>query len=158
MSNADNIRKYLDISTAHIPTDERKHVLDCTLSTKHDFGFWVWVPTDDNFGMEDIVAECPSVAAVIAVARELGCTWINFDADADTLDGLPTFDESAQCHVGGCDKDPRTGEEFCPGHMPSVPIDDPGHAGNKKCVKCQQLIQKPVLARSMPERCENCAD
>lgn len=43
--------KYLDLSTAHITGPDRGalNAEDCHLKTvSHDYGWWVWVPTDDT--------------------------------------------------------------------------------------------------------------
>lgn len=90
-----NVRTYLDVSTMHIPEDEAQALdLDdaaCVVYTKHDAGYWVWVwPVEDDGGEIDCdrVTKFPGLSAVVAVARELGCEWINFDCDSRLCVGL----------------------------------------------------------------------
>jgi hypothetical protein len=50
------------------------------------YGWFVHVPDDDHPDLPADLAEC------IAQARGLGCDWLMFDRDADTLTILPTYD------------------------------------------------------------------
>ncbi|MEH0194599.1 hypothetical protein V7S57_02570 [Caulobacter sp. CCNWLY153] len=55
------------------------------------WGYMLWAPEDIDTG-----AEVPSeLAAALAWARASGFDYVLFDADADPLDHLPTFDHAA---------------------------------------------------------------
>jgi hypothetical protein len=103
------VLRYLDLSTAHLTQREAEEVCggpsgqyvmgDLDHSPRliqHEYGAWVHVPAIDETTDEQdhaaLAATRPNLAACIVRARELGCTWINFDQDADTEPGLPTFD------------------------------------------------------------------
>jgi hypothetical protein len=98
-----SVYKYLDLSTGHVPLAEweaicaRFPALDDAgpRVIKHDYGAWVNVRDFDNDGDQEAEAELrehyPSFMACHDRARELDCTWINFDQDGDSVD-LPTFD------------------------------------------------------------------
>jgi hypothetical protein len=96
------VAKYLDISTAHLTAAEMEAVnarfADVDEATPrvipHDYGAWVNVP-DLAFrpdADDAIVEHYPAVAACLKRARELDCTWINFDQDAGQDDVLPTHE------------------------------------------------------------------
>lgn len=94
MAHKDNVRKFLDVSTANLTEDEAALVGDTEniIYSVHSHGMWVWVAPDDVHDKGIAERGYPNLVAVMKVARELDCPWINFDADAETLDGLPTFD------------------------------------------------------------------
>jgi hypothetical protein len=103
---------YLDLSTSHLTEEEANEVCgghcapfafgDLEHSPRvvdHEYGAWVNVPTllgqGGSWSEEDTEAlesSRPNLAACIACARELDCTWINFDQDAERDPELPTFD------------------------------------------------------------------
>jgi hypothetical protein len=91
MSNDRNVRKYLDVSTGHIPADERERIDGGPLvAHPHPDGWWVWVPPDDDPPYEH--AELfPCVTRVLRIARELGCAWVCLDRDAGLIEGAPWF-------------------------------------------------------------------
>lgn len=80
----------LVLSTAHLP----KEVLDAlsaedvnmTRTIPHKYGVIVYAHEDNRDGTP------AAVETVMLYARKLGCDWINFDADADRLDDLPTWE------------------------------------------------------------------
>ncbi len=85
-----SVRKYLDASTGNLPHDEFTEMEKRTIVQQHPYGTWVWVrPVDE---MQELPEKFPYLAAIMALAREHGCTWINFDQDADPLEGMPRFD------------------------------------------------------------------
>lgn len=96
------IYRYLDLSTAHTRPRELNTLLAATSQARgprtiaHKYGAWVNVPTasESEAGetLEAILARCPHVAACLRYARQARCTWINFDADAEQIDGLEVFD------------------------------------------------------------------
>jgi hypothetical protein len=95
---------YLDLSTAHTRPDELETLLAITSGARgprtiaHDWGAWVNVPCDDDSGamdtLEQIRERCPDIVRCLRYARGLGCTWINFDADADVVEALAQFDHA----------------------------------------------------------------
>lgn len=87
-----NIKRYLDISTAHVPHDEweRMHGVEGVIMTDHEYGRWVWVI--DDLDAASVVEECPVLGKVMAYAAMNDCTWINFDRDAAAIADLPFFD------------------------------------------------------------------
>jgi hypothetical protein len=99
------VLRYLDLSTAHLTEAESVELssaygfgdLDHSPRVvQHEYGAWVNVPTIDETTDEQdaaaLAATRPNLAACIDRARTLSCTWINFDQDADTEPGLPTFE------------------------------------------------------------------
>lgn len=80
----------LVLSTAHLPETvfkalEKEADRDTFVSRSipHEYGVIVYA----NEPRES----APELAAIITHAQLLGCSWINFDRDADTIDGLPTW-------------------------------------------------------------------
>jgi hypothetical protein len=99
------VYKYLDLSTGHLTRNEGVELSsaypygDLDHSPRvivHDYGAWVNVPDlDGSWDAEDqeaLRSSRPNLADVIDHARELGCTWINFDRDAEPEEGLPVHD------------------------------------------------------------------
>jgi hypothetical protein len=104
------IRKMLDISTAHLPLDLRDtDGVWWGSAIKHEthYGFIVWVP-DDPEESAKAMNDPPhrTLVRLQAFARKHGCDYIQFDADAEILSNLPTFDEDG-CPKA-CDVDPDT--------------------------------------------------
>lgn len=98
------VHKYLDLSTAHLTESDAKALEpygmgDLDHSPRvidHGYGAWVNVPDidgpDDDEDAQALRDSYPSLAICIEKARQLDCTWINFDRDAPTEEGLPTHD------------------------------------------------------------------
>lgn len=103
------VLRYLDLSTSHLTEaecDELGGVYimgDLDQSPRvvsHDYGAWVNVPDVDSApewapggkAEEALKASRPNLAACIVRARELDCTWINFDQAANNDETLPTLD------------------------------------------------------------------
>lgn len=98
-----NVKRYLDLSTGHLSEGEALVVLDRSgtspvIRTAHAYGAWVHVANIEDMCIEELaeyeieLEDYPALRACIVKARELGCTWINFDSDADRINGLPTHD------------------------------------------------------------------
>lgn len=87
-----NVRKFLDISTTHLP---ERLVRGCFENViRHDYaeGFWLWVPDDPQDSNDAMEAKVPpEILRLQLYARGLDCDWIRFDADADEDDNLPTW-------------------------------------------------------------------
>jgi hypothetical protein len=93
------IGKYLDLSTAHL-TPATRELLDdepdfVTTVMKHPggYGWLVYVQQDDVDPEEDAENIPPDLLACLKLAREHDCVWMLFDCDADTIPGLPTYDD-----------------------------------------------------------------
>lgn len=101
------VRMWLDLSTAHLPAPLREfHTLNQFAAAlayemnPGDVGDYrpvlLWVPDDPREHAEDYDDDDqppPEVLELQLYARKLGCDYIRFDRDADTVDGLPTFGE-----------------------------------------------------------------
>lgn len=83
--------KYLDVNVAHLNAREREDARERELAKPHEFGFWFYVDFEEYD--VDLTKDFPNLLAIIKIARDLDCRWINFDTDADVLEGVPTFDE-----------------------------------------------------------------
>lgn len=92
---APRIRRMLDASTGNLTEDMfgalTEHPWLSVSRTEH--GALMWVPDDP----EDSSRSCdppvpPEVLAIQMFARGLGCDYVLFDADADPLPGLPSWD------------------------------------------------------------------
>lgn len=89
-----NVRRFLDLSTVHLSPATRDD-WDGDSSRPSwayptSYGWFVWAGSDDTNEEEDgLPAE---VVACRKFARTLGCDYILFDADAETVEGLEVFD------------------------------------------------------------------
>lgn len=95
------VYSYLDLSTAHLTEGEMDavaHNLPDRDDTgpriiRHEYGAWVNVPSGwDDAEKAELARLYPNLAACIEHARSLGCLWINFDQDGDTIADLPAFE------------------------------------------------------------------
>ena len=91
------IRTVLNLSTAHLPP----HLgtpggLDSTpgvIAHATDTGFLLWVPEDPDESAQATTDPVPDeVLAIQRYARRWGCDYVLFDADADQIGDLPTWD------------------------------------------------------------------
>jgi hypothetical protein len=93
-----NVKQYLDVSTSHVTEAECKDIKGgpVVVAVEHGYGWWIHVPSEEDMAEQvaDLTGDVDYTAliALLDRARELGCSWINLDADAEQLDGLPTFD------------------------------------------------------------------
>lgn len=82
-------RKMLQISTGHVAEatakglDKRQINI---LTIKHEHGWFVWV---DDQPDDSVPAD---LVACLNVARQNGCSWINFDCDSEKVPDLQLFD------------------------------------------------------------------
>lgn len=90
------IRKFLDLSTAHLPEQygsERLAGAPGVTAYEFAYGWLMWVPDDpaesSAAGDEPVPAE---ILLVQLYARLHGCDYVLFDKDAETNTDLPTFD------------------------------------------------------------------
>jgi hypothetical protein len=95
------IRKFLDISNAHVSKEARDWLNEqaaenhedggypgCWHVASHVFGWWLRAaePDDAHEGFPE------SLLPVCAHAKAAGCDFILLDADAEVIDGLPVYD------------------------------------------------------------------
>jgi hypothetical protein len=105
-----NVYRYLDLSTGFLPETERVDLAsegtrdgrgrefgDMPRVISHHYGWWVNVPDLESQGAEGEAIRrqrWPALQACIEVARDRGCNWINFDADASDYDlELPYYED-----------------------------------------------------------------
>ncbi|MEJ7894202.1 MAG: hypothetical protein WKF94_16355 [Solirubrobacteraceae bacterium] len=91
------VLKYLDLSSAHLPENERSALLagdlldnDWPRVINHTYGWWVNVPSDAE--VYDFADQAPALAQIIDHARCLDCTWVNIDSDAAPIDALTVYE------------------------------------------------------------------
>lgn len=97
------IRKFLDLSTAHLSPATMK-MLNGLLSHQLPFAGgvtthgWFAYAHDENCGEgEDRIPD--EMYACMEHARRLGCDYLLFDCDSEVIEGLPVFDHGEK--VGG---------------------------------------------------------
>jgi len=96
-----NVRRFLDISTAHLDAGDRDYLEACAdpdscfgLSTgRMPYGWFVYATDDPGAYSDDELP--PHIRAICAYARDRGCDFILFDADAGVDPNLPTFEEDS---------------------------------------------------------------
>lgn len=95
------VYRYLDISTACLTEREMNAVTDRLAELEHesprvivhDYGAWVNVPPDPTGAATlELTGKYPNLGACLARARQFDCLWINFDADADHDEELPSYE------------------------------------------------------------------
>ena len=90
-----DIRTMLDLSTAHLPEQicDQLGAIPGVVAHETVYGWLMWVPNHPGHPDEHGGAQIPDVVATIqAFARAAGCDYVLFDADADRIDALPTWD------------------------------------------------------------------
>ena len=99
IAGVDNVRKFLDLSTAHLPERFFEDGSCLTGRYQHDVGMLLWVPDDPTEHVrehgddpQDCDDAAPEVLAVRLYARSLGCDYILFDADGPEDPNLPVFE------------------------------------------------------------------
>ncbi|MDQ0301386.1 hypothetical protein [Ancylobacter polymorphus] len=88
-----NVRRFLDLSTAHMKPRTRAEWGLAAPGHVHptEYGFFVWA--GDHEDDETDEGWPPEVTACRRFARSLGCDYLLFDGDADTVEGLEVFDD-----------------------------------------------------------------
>ena len=90
------IRKFLDLSTAHLKPDTLAMLSGRSLETLPFAGGatsygWFAYAHDENAGEgDDAIPD--DLFACMQHARSLGCDYLHFDCDGEEVDGLPVFD------------------------------------------------------------------
>lgn len=96
------VYRYLDLSTSHLSQQEVNEVGTAPgRAIPHEYGAWVHVPSvaEEEFESDfvgayaDMWEAYPNLLLAIRYARTLGddVFWINFDADGDQVEALPTY-------------------------------------------------------------------
>jgi hypothetical protein len=91
----DTTRRFLDLSTAHLPHGVCEHLssYDGVLADRHRYGWWLFVPCEPERQASDSGDDIPDdVLRIQRYARERDCDWIRLDEDASTISDLPTWD------------------------------------------------------------------
>ncbi len=84
MSNKDSmLQSFLDLSTAHMPDNDPDW--GEVRVAEHQWGFVLFIAPDIE-GVPGWLKE------TFDFAISLGCSMINFDADADVIERLPSWD------------------------------------------------------------------
>ena len=90
------VRRFLDLSTAHLPRELGAAGLDETpgvIAHPTGHGWFLWVPHDPDDSADAMSDPIPAVVLTIQrYARALDCDYVHFDADADRVDDLPAWD------------------------------------------------------------------
>ena len=85
------IHRVLVCSTAHVTEDEAQ-ILDTSGYQQREYGWLLWVKEEpDSPSVPEIIDLSPGLQGAIDAARSLGCAYLMFDRDGETLDGLPTY-------------------------------------------------------------------
>jgi hypothetical protein len=88
-------RSFPDLSTAHLPEQLGSYGLsgqDGVVAYQLEYGWLMKVPADPQAHAGDYPDLPPEVLAMQRDARGLGCDYVLFDADADQVGDLPTWD------------------------------------------------------------------
>lgn len=87
------IRKVLDLSTGHLKEDTR---VDLGMGvevgiryTEHKYGWIFFLGKDMTFNKD-----YPDLLEALDYANAHECMFINFDADAETIEALPTWNDN----------------------------------------------------------------
>lgn len=86
-----NVRRYLDLSTAHVQDLDSPNFGDFRVE-KHEYGWIMWTIDPDWVTSEFEVP--PWLRPIVDLARKLSCSLILFDRDAETLDGLAVYESA----------------------------------------------------------------
>ena len=91
------IRRMLNLSTAHLPqhlgTPGGLDRVAGVVAHTTDVGVLLWVPDDPDESAHAMLDPVPDVVlAIQRYARDRGCDYVLFDADADRVDDLPVWD------------------------------------------------------------------
>ncbi|GAB2717052.1 DUF5983 family protein [Kitasatospora kifunensis] len=83
-----NIRSFLDLSTGHLTPEVRADLDDYedVVAYRTTYG-WLLYASEDPEGEWP-----PELLPIVRLARDHGCEYVLFDADAPVVDALPVFD------------------------------------------------------------------
>lgn len=91
-SAAQPVRRYLALSTAHLPRGvlDRLHAAGLPVTMLQDVHTTL-VGVPELQDLPDVAAYSPDLAAVLRYADERGCDRVLFDPDADHISDLPAY-------------------------------------------------------------------
>ena len=90
-----DISTLLDLSTAHLPEQicDRLGAIPGVIAYQTAYGWLVFVPNHPEQPNAHTGAQVPEVVLrILRYARAAGCDYVLFEADADQIDALPTWD------------------------------------------------------------------
>jgi hypothetical protein len=93
---APSVRKFLDLSTSHLPSNEFGEEMNghpWIVSHRMEFGWFVYCG-DSEAQRNAIEMDEPipnELVYLLGYARGLGCDYILFDADGPVVEGLPIW-------------------------------------------------------------------
>lgn len=97
MKDSPNIRKFLNLSTAHVTEDTAKvldhlpgipdHWSQWVVGTDNTYGWWIWAGQED--GLDDLPED---LRGCVDLAKQHDCDWILFDRDVEPIDQLPRYE------------------------------------------------------------------
>lgn len=90
------VRKFLDLSTSHLPPQRVKEPLtaiDGVIAYEMgEYGWLLWVPENPVEHHADYLGFPKEIEAIQRHARGLGCDYVLLDSDGPIDDALPTWD------------------------------------------------------------------
>ena len=100
-----SIQKFLDLSTGHLPVSDRER-LNLLASRDlpfrvfdHKYGWNIWLngegkQFDQNIkALEEVYGFTDALGHVLRYAKHHDCWMVNFDRDAERIEGLAYWDE-----------------------------------------------------------------
>lgn len=90
------VRKFLTLSTAHIPPLMQniglEHI-ESVVAYRTTYGWFMWVPDDPVESSDADVDPTPADLLAIQIhARSLGCDYVMFDADGPIEEAIPNWE------------------------------------------------------------------
>lgn len=90
------VRKHFDVSTAHVPAETAAAIDAGTFPKKPmltgEYGWLFSVPDAQDFTETAEEWPCEAFRQVMTRALLLGCDFVLFDADGETVEDLPVFE------------------------------------------------------------------
>jgi hypothetical protein len=88
-----NVRKFLDISTEHLPYHGQISWPEDAVVQQMENGWWVWVPKPAQIAQMCLTDGW--LSKILGHASIKGCDYVLFDADAEIDPELPTYRENS---------------------------------------------------------------
>lgn len=106
-----SIQKFLDLSTGHLPVKDRERLEELINRDlpfrmfSHEYGWNVWLGGDGRSAdtqkqfdqnieaLEEVYGLTEALGHVLRHALQHDCWMVNFDRDAERIDGLAYWDE-----------------------------------------------------------------
>jgi hypothetical protein len=92
---SDDIRTYLDLSTAHVTEEVMQGIkgVPGVIADLNPYGAWLWVPENVDQRIRETDDEIPPcVLDIWRHARSLGCDYLRLDCDGEVNEALPTYE------------------------------------------------------------------